>query len=212
MPTIEQIRAARALIGWSQGELADHAGLSQTGIARIENGTNKPNSSTLAKITTAFDKFDVEFIGETGVKKRTGEVRMLKGQEGFNAFISDVYETVKEFGGEVCVSNVDERHFDKWLARDNFGYLEKMKALKEERDFCFKILVCEGDDFAIAKYAEYRWMKAKNFASVPFYVYGSKTAIILFGDDITVYVIDNKDIAEAQRKQFNICWKASESV
>ena len=50
MPTIEQIRAARALLDWSQSDLADKAGLSQTGIARIENGTNQPNSSTLEKI------------------------------------------------------------------------------------------------------------------------------------------------------------------
>ena len=53
MPTIEQIRAARALLGWSQSDLADRADLSQTGIARIENGTNKPNSKTLEKIKAA---------------------------------------------------------------------------------------------------------------------------------------------------------------
>ena len=36
MPTIEQIRAARALLGWSQSDLADRADLSQTGIALFD--------------------------------------------------------------------------------------------------------------------------------------------------------------------------------
>ena len=60
--------------------MAEYADLSQTGIARIENGTNKPNSTTLNKIMTAFEQADIEFIGDTGVKKRTSEIRTLRGQ------------------------------------------------------------------------------------------------------------------------------------
>ena len=94
MPTLEQIRAARALIGWSQKDLADHSGLSQTGIARIENGTNQPNSSTITRITAAFDQADIEFIGESGVRKRTGEIRTLKGKAGFIKFLDEIYEEI----------------------------------------------------------------------------------------------------------------------
>ena len=95
MPTIEQIRAARALLDWSQSDLADHAGLSQTGIARIENGTNQPNSSTLNKIKAAFENADIEFLGPSGLRKKTGEIKTYRGMEGFRTFMNDVYETIK---------------------------------------------------------------------------------------------------------------------
>ena len=112
MATIEQIRAARALLDWSQSDLADHAGLSQTGIARIENGTNKPNSNTLNKILTAFEIADIEFIGTTGVRKKTGEIKTLKGEEGFRSFMDDVYETAKTKGGEICLHNAKPEIMD----------------------------------------------------------------------------------------------------
>ena len=93
MPTVEQIRAARALIGWSQGDLADHAGLSQTGIARIENGTNHPNSTTIEKIRSAFERVNVEFLDDSGVRKRSGQVQMLRGVQGIRQFFNELYNT-----------------------------------------------------------------------------------------------------------------------
>lgn len=209
MPTIEQIRAARALLDWSQSDLADYAGLSQTGIARIENGTNQPNSSTLQKIAAAFEAADIEFLGENGLRKKTGEIRVLRGHTGFERFIYDVYETVRRDGGEICVSNVDERKFDKWQGENRSDYLSKMMDLKKENGYSFNILLKEGDQHQVASYAEYRSVKAENFGSVPFYVYGTKTAIILFGDEVAIHVIDNKEIADAQRKQFNIAWASA---
>ena len=87
MVSIEQIRAARALLGWSQHDLAQKSGLSQTGIARIENGTNKPNSKTVSKILSTFEGANIEFIGQTGIKKNTGEIKKYSGESGFNSFI-----------------------------------------------------------------------------------------------------------------------------
>jgi transcriptional regulator with XRE-family HTH domain len=211
MPTIEQIRAARALLDWSQSDLADQAGLSQTGIARIENGTNQPNSNTLNKIKAAFENAEIEFLGDSGLRKKTGEIKTFRGETGFAKFIYDVYETIRDKGGEVCVSNVDERNFDRWQAQNREDYLAKMTSLKSEQKFSFKILVQEGDKHQVADYAEYRFAKPENFGSVPFYVYGTKTAIILFGDDVAVYIIDNKEIANAQRKQFSLAWNAARS-
>jgi transcriptional regulator with XRE-family HTH domain len=213
MLTIEQIRAARALLDWSQSDLADRAGLSQTGIARIENGTNKPNSQTLTKIEAAFDNADIEFLGQTGVRKKTDEIKILRGYPGFERFIYDVYETVKKTGGEICVSNVDERNFDKWQGEHRDDYLSKISELGKNGGFTFKILVREGDTHHVASsYAQYKFVKPENFSSVPFYVYGSKTAIILFDEEVAVYIIENNEIANAQRKQFGIAWAAARAA
>ena len=45
-----QIRAARGLLNWSQGELAERAGVSKQSVTRIENGTMDPRFSTMAAL------------------------------------------------------------------------------------------------------------------------------------------------------------------
>jgi len=214
MPTIEQIRAARALLDWSQSDLADHAGLSQTGIARIENGTNKPNTQTVEKIMAAFDRSDIEFIGSSGLRKKADHIRTLRGKEGFRDFIYDVYETIRKDNEEdsICVSNVNERMFDKWQDTHRDDYLYKMHKLYDEKKFAFKILVQDGDEHHVARYAQYKSLKVENFGTVPFYIYGTKTAMLLFEEnDVAVYIINNREIADAQRKQFNIIWSSARS-
>jgi transcriptional regulator with XRE-family HTH domain len=71
-----QIRAARGLLGWSQGELAREAGIGLTTLQRIEQsgGVVKGNFSTVLKIQKAFEKagllFTDEEAGGIGVRLR----------------------------------------------------------------------------------------------------------------------------------------------
>ena len=55
-----QIRAARGLLNWSQGELAERAGVSKQSVTRIENGTMDPRFSTMAALYEAFLAAGVE--------------------------------------------------------------------------------------------------------------------------------------------------------
>lgn len=207
MPTIEQIRAARALLDWSQSDLADHSGLSQTGIARIENGTNQPNSRTLEKITAAFEKANIEFLGTSGLRKKSGEIRVLKGAQGFRDFMDDVYETAKNAGGQICLHNAKPQNWYKWLGEEWYAmHSERMKALGSKIDV--RITAEEGNHLFIANsFAEYRWFPNELFNDKSFYSYGSKLAFITFGDeDVIVRVFDDTDFAEGFRILFNIAW------
>lgn len=71
-----QIRAARALLGWSQDDLADAAGLSRPTIDRAER--TKTSDATIEAIRLALEKAGVEFIAENGagpgvrLKRRSG--------------------------------------------------------------------------------------------------------------------------------------------
>ena len=60
------IRGARAVLGWSQSELAGRAGLSQPSIHRIEQGTIDLRRSTLVTLEKLFVIAGVTFetIGE----------------------------------------------------------------------------------------------------------------------------------------------------
>ena len=207
MLTIEQIRAGRALLDWSQSDLADHAGLSQTGIARIENGTNQPNTKTLQKILEAFDSSDIEFIGNSGVKKRTGEVKTLTGEKGFKAFMDDVYETLKN-GGEMCVSNVDEQNWIKWMGKEAYdAHSIRMHELGDQ--ISSRILVKEGDTFFIASdFAHYKWFPEELFNEQSFYAYADKLALVNFEQDtVKIMILNQKEFSESFKVLFDIAWK-----
>jgi transcriptional regulator with XRE-family HTH domain len=65
MITPRQIRAARALLDWSQQDLADTAIVSLNALARLERGTVDPRASTLLAVEKALMRAGIEFIPET---------------------------------------------------------------------------------------------------------------------------------------------------
>lgn len=206
MPTIEQIKAARALIGWNQKDLAEQAGLSQTGIARIENGTHQPNSQTVDKIVRAFERAQIEFIGERGVKKKKTEIKTLSGTSGYLAFFDDVYETIKEKGGNIVISGVEEDSFSKYFPDNGDMHRNRMAKLN---NYTMQCLICEGDyNFVSSNYCEYRWTPKEAFEAVPFYIYGDKVAFMDFeNDEVDIYIMAHKKIVSSFRKRFALQWE-----
>jgi predicted transcriptional regulator len=66
--TTRQIKAARALLGWSQADLAHRSGVSEPTIARLEsvNGQIGGRERTTEKMRAAIEAAGVEFIDENG--------------------------------------------------------------------------------------------------------------------------------------------------
>lgn len=62
-----QIRAARALLNWSQGELVEKSGLSLTTIRRMEDdkiGPERSSAGNVAAITKIIEDAGVTFLQE----------------------------------------------------------------------------------------------------------------------------------------------------
>jgi predicted transcriptional regulator len=57
-----QLRAARALLGWSAADLAERSGLSYPTVQRAENGTTDARSSTLNKMLDTFQAAGIRFV------------------------------------------------------------------------------------------------------------------------------------------------------
>ena len=207
MISSHQIKAARALLDWSQEDLAKRVDISLPTLRNIEKGGDTKQEN-FKKIKAAFEENAIEFTIDDGVKRRSSAMKTLQGQQGYWEFYDDVYETVKKLGGEILVANVDELLFTQWLGERGMVHKNRMNALSKEKEFSLKILVREGDNnFTVPEYGEYRWTPKDRFSEIPFYVYGRKLAIILFEpQNVSIYIIDNPKIAEAYKKQFNVIW------
>ncbi len=81
MITAAQMRAARALLGIDQRELAERSGLSLPTIQRMEasDGVIRGNVDSLMKLTTALADAGVELIGENAASTGGGRGVRLKG-------------------------------------------------------------------------------------------------------------------------------------
>jgi transcriptional regulator with XRE-family HTH domain len=65
--TIEQLRAARGLIGWSQSKLAEEAGVSLPTVKRVETGTGpRVSDRTRWKLQQALEAAGISFLEEDG--------------------------------------------------------------------------------------------------------------------------------------------------
>jgi transcriptional regulator with XRE-family HTH domain len=85
MITAAQLRAARALLGIDQRELAAQCGLSVPTIQRMEasEGVIRGNVDSLMKLVAALDSAGIELIGEGAVSHSGGRgVRLKVGSSG----------------------------------------------------------------------------------------------------------------------------------
>ena len=76
MLTPAQIRAARALLGWKQTDLASASGVSEISIKNIERGATDARGSTLGKIQAALEVAGVVLLEPGDVRTGGQGVRM----------------------------------------------------------------------------------------------------------------------------------------
>ncbi|MBA4757526.1 helix-turn-helix transcriptional regulator [Sphingosinicella sp.] len=85
MITSQQMRAARALLGLDQRQLAELAGLSLPTIQRMESSAGQVRGvvDTLVKVITALEGAGIEIIGENAPSTATGRgVRLSERVDG----------------------------------------------------------------------------------------------------------------------------------
>jgi transcriptional regulator with XRE-family HTH domain len=82
MITSRQMRAARALVGWDQKQLAEAAGLSLPTIQRMEKGegTVRGVVESLVRVVEALDRAGVALIGEGATSQGGGRGVRLKAR------------------------------------------------------------------------------------------------------------------------------------
>lgn len=209
MINASQIRAARGLLDWTRDQLAAASGVSVPALSKIETAKSNPHSDTLAKVQNALEQAGILFTDNSGVKLKSDIVAFLEGAEGFKRFSDDRYFTAlndnREFlmcGGFqesfIKATGIDYYNFHAERMRDIDGF--KMRALNIDSS---------GSTTQLPSYIKIRHMPPAYSLTVPFYVYGSKLAIVLVDEQTRIIVIDDERTANSYRKQFDLLWKIS---
>lgn len=208
--TKNQIAAAMALLGISQSELAENINLSKPTVSNLlkNNSGWESKESTKRKVVNYLLSRGIEFTEGNGVRECSSLIT-LSGHDGFVDLMKMVLSSATSPDADICVSGVDERLFTKWEGEYLYAYLKEIVKLHKEYSFNFRIIVEENDDYKVAsEYAEYRTLPSGYFSSSSVYIFGDKVAFIEFSEDnVLVWVINSKQLSDAQRKQFNLIWE-----
>ncbi|MDF3047758.1 MAG: hypothetical protein K0R73_876 [Candidatus Midichloriaceae bacterium] len=200
-----QIRAGRALLGWTQKQLAEATGLATATILSIENKTSNMSEASAELIFKALTDGGVHFIGDTGVSLAEANFKIYEGKEGFQRFYDELYEGLKVNGGIIRVSGVDEDRFAEYLGREfTNNHIERVKALDA---VAVKAIISDRIENTKLPYVSYKVMQSAFFTPIPMYIYGDMTAHILWEPELKVVCIFNKDLAKAQALQFELIWE-----
>lgn len=203
MITAKQIRAARALLEWSQDDLSKVASVSKAAIKNIETSLTSPRLKTITDLQSALEEAGIEFTSGNGVRIRDATLHVWQGPDAQAQLAEDIYRTLRDQGGEVLIAGVEDgarlslAEID--VVRTHIRRLIK-SGIRE------RVLLKEGDDRFIAPWFWHRWIKPKYFNPFPIKLYGSKLAMVTRKPADKIIVIDNPHYAESYRRLFNFVW------
>lgn len=203
MVTPFQIRAARAILDWTQGMLAERAKVTQSTIANIEAEKQIASKSTLSSITKAFQDSGIEFLDD-GLRKIKGMFE-LSGNDCFVRLLENVYHTLRGTDHELLISGADERR--------NVAGVESIIHKIRAAEIKMRVLVDQENHYLLGPLNEYRCVPSNYFLNLPVIIYGDRVALVYPEGqrDLKIQVYINSILAESQRRLFNFMWSKMES-
>lgn len=136
------------------------------------------------------------------LEKKSLKVEVYEGVEGFKTLISRMLNRTDD----LLAFGVDESQFET-----RFPYLMKSYFRKEVKlGLRERLITWKGAKFIYKyKYLEYRYIDPKFFSPIPTLTWGSSIIFIIW-DPLTIIIIENKDLAEAYKKHFELLWRIAD--
>lgn len=207
-----QVKAARAILDWSQEDLAEAANLSIRTIRNMEMGTLSVRRSTQATIRQVIEKLGVEFTAGEGVKRRPPEeTKIFEGPNSCEDFLEDLHKTIKQKGGDiVCYIRTQEMLMQSCgIANEkNLGALERLSNIASVR--CLISSVSETP-LSIPSF-QLRVIAKHQAGPLPYYIYGDKCAIVMIDAESGYFKFMVLHGAQEYRQLFLALWEVAVPV
>lgn len=218
MVKVNQIRAARGLLGWHQKDLARAAGISELSVINIENEKTSPQKSTLDKIVQAFELAGVGFTAD-GVEERMNNLTVFKEEKWYLKMMKDVeitFDTTPDADKEWGLIYPDER-LSPPVVTEKIKYL-RAKGIRR------RLFIEEGNTFIPSPLRENRCIPKKHFDRERLIHYyadkiaicdqstkvmpdeGKGTVVKRVKEEAQVYIFRNAELANFIRGLANLMW------
>lgn len=199
-----KLKAARALLNWTQEHLADAADVSIASIRKIETDETMPTSRTQAKILRALEKQGITFT-DKGLERDKFPIYFTQGESHEDAYLKlleDAFEHLK---------SVKNPELLIMYANDKVSPPSVNNMYREMRSTGIKMrqLIEEGNNYIIGPLDEYRYIPKGYFINRVTLIYGDRIANET--SDVCRGVIRVDPInARIQRNTFDILWQVLE--
>lgn len=209
MITPTQMRAARAMLDVPQGHVAEHLGIAANTLSKIESGQSDVSMSRMSEIQRFYEREGIAFVENEGVKWSDQLVTVLEGENSNNIVLDDIYETLKNTGGEILIAGLSEV---KPEDTERYNFLKKHISRLQEASITERMIIEEGDDNLIAPVEWYRTLPKGTFSNTPFQIYGDKIAMKEWGPPQRIIIIEHKRFANTFRALFNYVWDQAKDI
>lgn len=203
-----QIKAARALLDWSQDDLACATKLSIATIRKLELGFISPRVSTTSILRKALEEAGIEFMDAEGVRRRQEEIRIYQGADGCSSLFEDIASTTRKNGGDFLAVTPSALALAYLFGAEASKRLE---ALVEHHNLtCAKIILTDILDLPLStSRLEYRSISSNYVDPMPFFVYGDKYALVAAseGKISKIVVVQSSVAARSSRRHFHSMWE-----
>ncbi|MCB9979400.1 MAG: helix-turn-helix transcriptional regulator [Rhodospirillales bacterium] len=194
--SLEQIKAARALLKWTQKDLAAHAGLGDDQVHSYEAGRTR-SLEVLEAMCAAFAAHGIDFP-DGGVQPRKVSSYLLNS---YMDLLDDISRSMPE-GGEVLKHCVDDR-------RSTPEVVEKVSQMRRA-GIRERLTISEENNYVSGDPKDYRQIPSGYFASSEvMIIYLNKVAFFVEGKAL---VIVSESLAKVFRDQFEYWWKEGKAL
>lgn len=194
--TSSQLRAARALLDWSQEDLAEKTHVALDSINKFENGRTTTLQAKTAKALLAVLDPYIEFQGTRGVALRDDFLTTLDGETCYLDFLDLLIQQVRGKETDVLFFCVDDTRSPPEVVEAN----TRLRTLTRCR------YICEHSTPRLDyPPQDYRAIPSRYFRNGLQVIYLDRVATLV-DEQPKVLIVRNATLADTQRALFELVW------
>ncbi|MBO7484015.1 MAG: helix-turn-helix domain-containing protein [Alphaproteobacteria bacterium] len=205
---LEQLKAARSLLNWSQEDLAKKSGYSLATINNIERGQYNAHSTTMADIVQTFEQAGVQFIDGPGVKIEEADFRIkaYEGEQAIRYLFSKIGLALEESENEgLYISGIDESFLKQKTTEKDLKVLFKRLGKK----IPVRILCHKNQSDALGFLNFQKKIVSDMIPLIPCFIYRNRVALVILQNPTHVTILYNESLAEVYKALFDHLWKTT---
>lgn len=204
--SVDQLKAARSLLNWSQADLAQKSGYSLPTINNIERGQYKAHSATMDDIIQTFEQAGIQFIDGPGVKieNTSLQIKAYEGSDALHYLFTKIGLALTDSNDILYMSGLDEVLLKAGAKEEDIKTLFRRLKEIDVRILCHK---GQRNAFGFPK------CKTKvvddTIPLIPYFLYKNRLTIVILQNPIHVAILYNDSLAEVHKSLFEYLWKIS---